>query len=128
MVRLPALFGPGLKKNAIYDLLHDNCLDAIHPEGSFQYYDVRRLWRDLQVVLRNNLRMINFATTPIETREIVQRFFPGQQIASQSPRPAPYDMRTRYAEYSVEPTVISTARSKFWRTWAIGSRGQREEW
>ncbi len=99
IVRLPALFGPGLKKNVIYDLMHDNCLDAIHPHGSFQYYDVRRLWRDVQVVTRNNLKVANFATRPIETCEIVQRYFPGKQIASQAARPAAYDMRTQYGEY-----------------------------
>jgi nucleoside-diphosphate-sugar epimerase len=99
VVRLPALFGPGLKKNVIYDLLHDNCLDAIHPQGSFQYYDVRRLWLDLQIVVRNDLRVVNFATGPIKTCEIVQRYFPGKQIASPAPRPAAYDMRTQYADY-----------------------------
>jgi nucleoside-diphosphate-sugar epimerase len=99
IVRLPALFGPGLKKNVIYDLMHDNCLDAIHPHGSFQYYDVRRLWRDVEVVTRNNLKVVNFATRPIETCEIVQRYFPGKKVASQAARPVAYDMRTQYAEY-----------------------------
>jgi hypothetical protein len=99
IVRLPGLFGPGLKKNVIYDLLHDNCLDAMHPHGSFQYYDVRRLWRDLEVVMRNNLSVSNFATRPIETWEIVQRYFPGKQIGSQNARPSAYDMRTQFAEY-----------------------------
>jgi hypothetical protein len=79
--------------------MHDNCLDAIHPHGSFQYYDVRRLWRDVEVVTRNNLKVVNFATRPIETCEIAQRYFPGKQIASQAARPAGYDMRTQYAEY-----------------------------
>jgi hypothetical protein len=99
VVRLPALFGPGLKKNVIYDLLHDNCLDAIHPQASFQYYDVRRLWLDLQVVIRNDLREVNFATAPIKTCEIVRRYFPSKQIASPAARPPAYDMRTQYAEY-----------------------------
>lgn len=97
VVRMPALFGPGLKKNVIYDLLHDNCLDAIHPHGSFQYYDVRQLWRDLQVVTRNNLGVINFATRPIETCEIVRRYFPGKQIGSVADISAAYDMRTLHA-------------------------------
>jgi nucleoside-diphosphate-sugar epimerase len=99
VVRLPAIFGPGLKKNVIYDLLHDNCLEAIHPHSKFQYYDVRRLWQDLQTVMRNDLRLINFATEPIETRQIVRRYFPGKQVGGQAVLPATYDMRTRYAEH-----------------------------
>jgi nucleoside-diphosphate-sugar epimerase len=99
VVRLPALFGPGLKKNVIYDLLHDNCLDAIHPHGSFQYYDVRRLWRDLQTVTGNNLSVVNFATGPIETSEIVRRYFPAKQIVSEAATPPGYDMRTKYADH-----------------------------
>ena len=98
VVRLPGLFGPGLKKNVIYDLMHDN-LDAIHPQGQFQYYDVRRLWRDLQVVTSNNLRLVNFATEPILTSEVVRRHFPTKRIQSLTAPPQSYDMRSRYASY-----------------------------
>src|ERR1700681_2686235 len=48
IVRISGVFGPGLKKNVIYDLLHDNCLDVINPESSFQYYNVSNFWRDLE--------------------------------------------------------------------------------
>ena len=49
VVRIAGVLGQGLKKNVIYDLLHDNCLDAINPESCFQYYNVANLWRDLRV-------------------------------------------------------------------------------
>jgi hypothetical protein len=99
IVRLPAMFGPGLKKNVIYDLIHDNCLEAIHPDSAFQYYDVRRLWEDLQVVFRDNLPLVNFTTEPIATRKIVERYFPGKPIGAQAECAATYDLRTRFAEH-----------------------------
>ena len=43
IVRLPGLFGAGLKKNLIYDFVHDNRLDLIHPDGQFQFYDLERI-------------------------------------------------------------------------------------
>jgi hypothetical protein len=98
IVRLPGLFGPGLKKNIIYDLLHDNNLEIINPRNRFQFYDVRRLWQDLQPVLHDGLKLVNFATEPIETSEIVRRYFPDKQIGSQAAAQIKYDMQTVYAE------------------------------
>jgi nucleoside-diphosphate-sugar epimerase len=98
VVRLPGLFGPGLKKNVIYDLMHDN-VDAIHPEGQFQYYDVRRLWRDLQVVTTNNLRLVNIATEPIVTSEMVRKYFPAKRLHSSTAPPPSYNVRSLYESY-----------------------------
>jgi nucleoside-diphosphate-sugar epimerase len=105
VVRLPGLFGPGLKKNVIYDLMRDNCLDAMHPRGSFQYYDIRRLWRDLQVVIGNELSVVNLAAAPIETRAIVDRYF-SRQANSFASRSRP---RLRRAN-----SVCGILRSKGW--------------
>jgi hypothetical protein len=98
IVRLPGLFGPGLKKNVIYDLMHDNCLDAINPASAFQYYDLRRLWGDLQEVLASRIPVVNFATEPIATGEIIDRFFRGKEVGAKAAPLANYDFRTDHAE------------------------------
>ena len=98
IVRLPGLFGPGLKKNVIYDLMHDNLLAAINPASSFQYYDISRLWADITVALAHQLELVHLFTQPIATREVLQRYFPDKHVG-QTPGPqAHYDHRTRYAE------------------------------
>jgi nucleoside-diphosphate-sugar epimerase len=96
IVRLPGLFGPGLKKNAIYDLLHDNQVDEIQPESVYQFYDIRLLWQDIERAARNGIGLLNVATEPVSMREIAERCF-GRRLAS-SPKPAArYDMRSRHA-------------------------------
>lgn len=96
-LRLPALFGPGLKKNVIYDLLHDNCLEAINPESAFQYYGLSNLWADIRTVLRQNVRLVNLVTEPIATRAIIDRFFPDKAVGSEAGKPGRYQISTRYA-------------------------------
>jgi nucleoside-diphosphate-sugar epimerase len=99
VVRLPGLFGVGLKKNVIYDLLHNNNVDRIHPAGSFQYYNLDHIWRDIQVALANGLKLVNFATEPIATKEIAEYCF-GIQNFNNEPEgvnAGSYDMHTTHA-------------------------------
>ena len=74
IVRLPGLFGKGLKKNIIYDLINDNQVDNISLDTSFQWYYLDWLKNDIDVVLKNDLRVCNFFTEPISTRDIVSEF------------------------------------------------------
>lgn len=99
IVRLPGLFGPGLKKNVIFDLVHDNDLHKIHPGGVFQYYDVRRLADDIDRAWSLGLRLLNVSCEPIGTGEIRDRFFPGAELGGDGPAPASYDMRSKHAAH-----------------------------
>lgn len=97
IVRLPGLFGRGLKKNVIYDLMHDNCLDQMDPEGLFQFYNLEYLAADIEVAVNNRLSLVNFATEPVSVREIALQCFGKALPQSFSSSPPRYDMRTRYA-------------------------------
>lgn len=44
IVRLPGLVGPGLRKNVIFDFLHNNNLNLIESRGVFQFYPMINLW------------------------------------------------------------------------------------
>lgn len=97
IVRLPGLFGPGIKKNIIFDMLHNNGLEKIHPAGVFQYYDLRRLADDIDRAWEHGLNLLNLSTSPLGTGEIRDRFFPDKQLGAIGPAPASYDMRSKHA-------------------------------
>lgn len=96
-VRLPALYGPGLKKNAVYDLLHDNRLEHVHAGATYQYYNLARLGRDIETALAAGLRLVNLATAPVTVRDVARAAFGRDFTNDPGTRPACYDVRTRHA-------------------------------
>lgn len=97
IIRLPALFGPGLKKNALYDLMHDHMTAQINPLSRFQWYPLARLAADLALAETDHLRLSHFAVEPVSMAEIHDRFFPDRRIGTASGAPANYDIRTAHA-------------------------------
>ena len=97
IVRLVGLYGPGLKKNVIYDLLNDNNVSAIDSRGVFQYYDINRLWGDVELALENELPLVHLPTEPVSVADVARAGF-GIDFANEvSPAPPRYDVHTRYA-------------------------------
>lgn len=94
IIRLPGLFGHGLKKNVIYDLLNDNCLDVINPASSFQYYNLKRLARDIDLISRSNIDLVNLVTEPIKTSDIIARFFADKAVGLNVSPELHYDIKT----------------------------------
>ncbi|MBC8168037.1 MAG: NAD(P)-dependent oxidoreductase, partial [Bryobacteraceae bacterium] len=97
IVRLPALFGHGLKKNILFDLLNDNLLESINPSSSFQYYDMSRLWTDVERAGQLDLDLVNFFTEPIRTSAILKRFFPDKSVGAKPAPESHYAFRTMHA-------------------------------
>jgi len=99
IVRLPGLFGRGLKKNVIFDLINGNNISLINRDSRFQWYPTERLSGDIDAIVEAGIRTMNIAPQPVETSRIIDAFFPewAENISSK-PNPARYDMRTRYAE------------------------------
>ncbi|HEV7280836.1 MAG TPA: NAD-dependent epimerase/dehydratase family protein [Pirellulaceae bacterium] len=97
IVRLPALFGVGLKKNAIYDLLHDNQIHLIHPDSRYQFYDIGRMADDCDRFSAADLDLVNLATEPVAMGEIAATVF-GKRLTATESGAATYDFRSRYAE------------------------------
>lgn len=76
ILRLPALFGKGLKKNILYDLIFQNNVSLISLETEFQWYPVSHILCDIEFCIQGGHRLIHLVDTPLRTRRIVSEFFP----------------------------------------------------
>jgi nucleoside-diphosphate-sugar epimerase len=99
VVRLPGLFGQGLRKNIVYDFLHNSQVGAVHARSAFQFYDMDRLWSDVLTARAAGLTLVHFATEPVSIADVAREAFgrPFDQEPAGS-APARYDFRTRHAD------------------------------
>ena len=75
IIRLPGLVGKGLKKNAIFDLKHNNNLNQIDSRGVFQFYPMQNLDTDVEKALSQNLKKIHLTSQPISIEKIAMECF-----------------------------------------------------
>ncbi len=97
IIRLPGLFGDGLKKNIIYDFLNNNETYKIHSGAVFQFYSLDTLFEDIQKIISSNVKIINFAPEPTSVREIINAGFGVNFDNQPTPQAPTYDMHTLYA-------------------------------
>lgn len=99
IVRLPALVGPGLRKNALHDLRHGHETYKIDSRSTFQFYPMVNLWADLELALTLGMTLVHFATHPLSVADIARDAM--HTLFKHTPHgampPAFYDIRSRYA-------------------------------
>lgn len=97
IIRLPGLFGKGLKKNFIYDLINSNTLELTHYQSEFQFYNMCNLWNDIQIALNNSLSLVNFSTEPVSASEIARNSTGNLFLNETVKNPVFYNMKSKYA-------------------------------
>ena len=75
ILRLPALFGKGLKKNVLFDLIKKKNLEKINLNSTYQFYNLENINYDIELALNQNLDILNLATEPVKLEEIVKLCF-----------------------------------------------------
>mgnify|MGYP006271398485 CR=1 FL=1 len=132
VLRLPGLFGPGLKKNVLFDLLTGNLLAQINPHSRFQYYDLARLAGDLETTRAAGLELVHLVTEPLATAEIAQRHFPERVIGTSPAAAVDYDYRTLHAHhfggengYIEDRQAVLRRLDRFVAAWRAGAVGVR---
>ena len=97
IIRLPALFGKGLKKNIIYDLLNNNNIQQISTNTLFQWYNLEWLKNDIDICINNKINECNLFTEPLETIDILNLF--NYDYSNNSNIFIKYDTQTKYSSY-----------------------------
>jgi hypothetical protein len=97
VIRLPGLYGPGIKKNVIHDFLKSHETRKIDSRAVFQFYNLERLGKDLQLASDRGLSLVHLPTEPVSVEEVARESFGIAFTNHVSPWPARYDVRTKHA-------------------------------
>lgn len=96
IIRLPGLFGHGLKKNIIYDILNQNILSRINLKDTYQWYNLEWLKEDIENT--NSNKIYNFFTEPTNNKELINNCFPNIQknLLYEGESNKNYNLKTKY--------------------------------
>lgn len=97
VVRLPGLFGRGLKKNIVYDVLTGNAVSAVDHRAVFQFYYLEHLAADIAKARAAQLPLIHLAAEPTSVQEVLKEAFGKDFENAVAPKPARYDFRSKHA-------------------------------
>jgi hypothetical protein len=112
--RLPALFGHGLKKNALYDMIHRNQVEKLRGHWKFQWYNLEWLEKDIEFHISKNHCVVNLVTPPIELRVVQKLFFPDIHLSYETDSVVDYKIYSRY-QCSHEISDVLTDMSTYIR-------------
>lgn len=98
IIRLPQLYGAGLKKNFVYDLMHDNALHLTDRRSRLQFYDLECLWSDIGAALEAGVQLVNLPVEPTTTQALAREVFGIDFTNEAESGPVHYDMRSNRLE------------------------------
>jgi len=98
IIRLPIVYGLGVKKNIIFDL-KNNILNLLNPNDILQFYPVEMLLNDINLAIKHNIGIINLCSEPIKVKELLM-FCSKSSIINNSLKAAKkrkYNMTSNYS-------------------------------
>lgn len=114
IIRLPGLFGEGLKKNIIYDLLNDNIKSKINANDYYQWFYLKDLYTMVNYVVDNEISVYNVSTEPISNKELVRYINPKYlDYLTYEKTNSYYDIRTKYGNYLYYKSDIFNKLNEF---------------
>lgn len=98
IIRLPGLYGTGLKKNIIYDISQQRTLQGFNPFSTFQWFCLDELSRVIYFVEDRQINELNVCAEPLSVTELLQSLgLPLGSVSGSAPL-VQYDIQTAYAD------------------------------
>lgn len=73
-----------------------SALNFTDSRGVFQFYNLQKLWKHIEIIIKNDLRLVNMAVEPVCTAEIYKRITGKEFVNEVAKNPPLYDFRTKY--------------------------------
>lgn len=99
IIRLPIVYGKGFKKNILFDLINDNCLENINKRNILQFYPLRMLKNDIKKVIRHKLKLCNITSEQIKVTEILNQTKKKIFISLKNLTHRKYKMKSIFSNY-----------------------------
>lgn len=125
VMRLPAIFGVGIKKNVLFDLLNNNLVGNINANSAYQWYPLHWLWSDINRAKDKFFtgpptvkRVVNLYPIPIETLDIINIFFPEKADAVKLGDRVVYNQGTMYGSmFAYKQGAVLSEMERFINTY-----------
>jgi hypothetical protein len=118
--RIPALFNKNIKKNVLYDLIHNNNIEQINQNSFFQWYNLDNLKSDIEKfsIEYPEEPLFNLFNEPIYTSDIVE-LFPECVDKVQNGSKVTYDYHTKFGGYILNKNKVLTEIKQFINEFSI---------
>ena len=99
ILRLPTIFGEGMRKGVVYDLMHNQYIDSLTKNSEYQYYFLDHIWEDIEKATKNDISLLNIATEPITIGELNACIFHNYDLKQGDDSSPKYNMFTEFSSY-----------------------------
>lgn len=98
VLRCPQIYGPGITKGFIYDLIHNNALDFTHKDSKLQFYYAPNFKKDITIARKKNISILNMAVAPTSAKEVAKYSRDLNFTTVTENPPFTFNMQTKYAK------------------------------
>ncbi len=90
---------PDIDKSVLKEILKKvgfSALNFTDSRGIFQYYNLQYLYKDIQIAIKNDIKLLNIATQPIEIGALYNKLTGEEFVNETSATPPYYDFKTKH--------------------------------